>query len=154
MKKIIKSVLAVGLSSLALLLVGCGEKKNDENSGKIQLPVSDYARTEHSEISLTVKPETVKASGLTISITNNTSNAISYGTDFVVEQFFGDTWYETAFNSMSLSVTAAINANETTEQNIGFDNLLDPGKYRIIKTFDIGGEEIGFDAEFEVAAEN
>ncbi len=153
MKKISRVILAAGLAAVTVLSVGCGEKKNAEESSKIQLPISDFTKTEHTEISLSVKPETVRNSGMTISITNNTSGDISYGTDFLVEQFFGDTWYETAFNSMSLSVAVTLKPKETTEQQISFDNLLDPGKYRIIKTFDIAGEEVSFDAEFEVKAQ-
>lgn len=153
MKRISRAILAAGLAALTVLSVGCGEKKNDDESSKIQLPISDFTKTEHTEISLSVKPETVRDSGMTISITNNTSGDISYGTDFLVEQLFGDIWYETAFNSMSLSVAVTLKSKETTEQEISFDNLLDPGKYRIIKTFDIAGEEVGFDAEFEIKAQ-
>lgn len=153
MKKISRAFLAAGLAAITVLSVGCGKKKSAEESSKIQLPVSDFTKTEHTEISLSVRPETVRASGMTISITNNTSGDISYGTDFLVEQLFGDTWYETAFNSMSLSMSVTLKPKETTEQQISFDNLLDPGKYRIIKTFDIAGEEIGFDSEFEILSE-
>lgn len=150
MKKISRAFLAAGLAALTVLSVGCGKKKTTEESSKIQLPISDFTKTEHTEVELSVLPETVRASGMTISIKNNTSGDISYGTDFLVEQLFGDTWYETAFNSMSLSVAVSLKPKETTEQKINFDNLLDPGKYRIIKTFNIAGEEVGFEAEFEV----
>ncbi len=143
-------LLAVCLAAAAAMFVSCSENKKSDETSKIQLPTSAFTETEHTEISLSVKPETVRTSGITISITNNTSGDISYGTDFLVEQLFGDTWYETAFNSMTLSVAVSLKPKETTEQNISFDNFLDPGKYRIIKNFDIAGEEVAFDAEFEV----
>lgn len=151
MKKFSRAFLAAGLAALTILSVGCGKKKTAEESSKIQLPVSSYTQTVRTEIELLVKPETVRNTGMTISITNTTDNDLLYGTDFLVEQLFGDTWYETEFNSMSLSVAVTLRSKDTTEQKISFDNLLDPGKYRIIKTFDIDGEEVGFDAEFEVA---
>lgn len=152
MIKISRIMLAAGLSALAILSVGCEKKKDAEESSVIQLQVSDFTRAEHKEVSMSVLPETVRNSSITISITNNTSEDISYSTDLVVEQLFGDTWYEKAYNGMSLSMSVALKAKETTEQKISFDNPLDPGKYRVIKTFDVAGEEVGVDVEFEIQA--
>jgi len=140
---IILAVVVLGLIVLASYI----EKKNSV--------VNDF-----KGVSMYIKDASLSASGLTLSINNDSSKAISLNDQYDIERQVGNKWYKVPYQSLSgsklQSTTTDVSAKSDGEAFIKIDwtksyGILDAGAYRLTKSFMTpGGNTYNLAVTFEI----
>ena len=147
MKKIALTILLCGIFVIGL--TGCGKTENESNIGEI----SNIKVATDKDVSLAIEDETVKNTGVTLVLVNNSNKLLYYNDVYEIEVQKDNVWHK---------INAELNFNEPlwgVEQNnsgkieVNWQNgygELAKGKYRIIKEVYFENE---LDQKFYVAAE-
>ncbi|KGP73460.1 immunoglobulin-like domain-containing protein [Pontibacillus yanchengensis] len=127
----------------------------ERESNEGDLP-TEYVNKETKIVMKTEKSiYSMAANEIKITVENQGSNPLSFGTFYRVEKFKEGTWYEvpfekkTEFNDIQLS----IKANESYNQEVLTKLLnyhLTQGLYRIVKEFESENEDFKIAAEFTI----
>ncbi|WP_163193578.1 immunoglobulin-like domain-containing protein [Clostridium thermarum] len=153
MKKIIKTLVILFL--LAVISGGCSKSTLQEKStiGDLLNIISEQEikakmSTENEEYSTSVNE-------IKVTIVNQDSTGISFGSYYRVEKFQDDSWYvvpftkDLGFTSEEIILKPA-EAYEFTVLTILLDYDLSKGKYRIVKDFQMDSKEIKLAAQFTI----
>lgn len=140
-----------------------GEKLDSNKIERNNTQVTELSKNEivnnTESVSMTIKEDSVLASGITLLFKNNTDKELTYGEFFVLEKQMDDEWYEMpiifegyyGFTAIGL----VLKPSQTREWSVDWEWLygkLASGDYRIVK----GISEIkdtGDNENFQLAAE-
>lgn len=152
-------VFSVGCSDVADSVSSAPNDKNSQisnlngnNSDDDKLELSSYTRTNDSRVVLQLS-EQATAKNIKLEIINNSDILMSYGTPYTLEKKIDDNWYILNKHQYFNKLGIMLGCYDTNEENIKFENELEGGYYRIIKTFNAGSEKIKCDVEFEIKGE-
>ena len=125
MKKIILTILLCGC---LLLLTGCSDRIGKVSAIEIT----------NSDISLSIKDETLTNTGATFILENNSNQTLGYGEPYHLEIKDDDSWHilNTINDAVFIMPFYHLDPNESIELKIDWENfygVLEPGEYRLIK---------------------
>lgn len=147
--------LFIGLTIVVCILSACSKKPESEADWQ---PSSFDTVNSLDGVTMSTKPGTATATGLTVTIDNRSNERLLYGQYFTVEKKNGGSWYEVpiledAYSFIDLGHN--VEAQKTVEWEVdweGYYGILDSGEYRILKDF--RNSEAGTDDEtYHLAAE-
>ena len=145
-EKYMKKTLLIILSILTIFTItGCAKKE-------IKEPVEEITP---SKISIEVKEGSVTNKQATFIYKNTTKFSYDYGPEFALEKYKDDLWVALPINEGIDYITQVftIEAESTVEEKINWTmeyNKLEPGKYRLVKTFMNENERVSSKVEFEI----
>ena len=148
MKKIILTILICGF--MVLGITGCGNSKNEFDIGnKSDIKISQ------NDVVMTIKDETLKNTGTTLVLTNNSDKNFQYGNPYEIEIKKDGEWHkinvELTFNVPAFQLST----KESKEIELNWENVygkLATGTYRIVKKIDYEYEDGKYET-FNVAVE-
>lgn len=148
MKKKIFTILICGI--IVLGLTGCGSPKNDINT-------DDKSVIEEikNHISLSLKEGTLKDTGATFILKNDSNVDVQYGNPFWLEIKQDGKWQKIDVELNFTLIAYILKPKESKEFNIDFEDIygkLSKGEYRFIKDIDIEKKDKTFE-NFNVTAE-
>ena len=140
--------LFIGLTIVMCILSACTEKPKREADWQ---PSSFDPVNKLEGVTMSTKPGTATATGLTVTIDNGSNERLLYGQYFSVEKKNGGHWYEVpiledAYSFIDLG--HIVEAQKSVEWEVdweGYYGILDHGQYRILKDF--RNSEAGTDDE-------
>lgn len=148
MKRKLLTILLCGI--MAFSITGCGNSKNEfDVGGKSNIEVIKR------DVSLSLKEGTLKNTGATFILKNDSNIDIQYGNPFSLEIKQNGEWHEINVELNFTMPSYVLKPNESKEFNINFENTygkLSAGEYRFIKSIDIEKEDGTYET-FYVAAE-
>lgn len=148
MKKTIFTILICGF--VVLGITGCGNSKNEFDVGnKSDVQIS------RNDASLSIKDGTLKNTGATLVLTNNSDKDFQYGNPYKIEIKKGGEWHKINVQLDFTLPAFGLKAKETKEIELDWKHgygKLASGTYRIIKSIDYEKEEGHFET-FNVAVE-
>lgn len=145
MKKSIKIILLAGI--ILGIIVYCVLKGNNHT-------ISDIKVTE-SNVSLSIKENTLTTSGATLILKNNSNTNIQYGNPYEIEIKNNKKWYKLDGKMYFTLPLFFLEPNKTVELEVNWQDgykKLKKGTYRIIKEIKIEKEDNTFDS-FYIATE-
>ena len=137
MKKYMYMLTCVAISFI--LLVGC--RKEDDSYKISDMELTTYETVNNfTDVSMTIKEETVSTTGLTVVFENNSDNRGIYGEFFSLEEKINNKWYQVpvtidgyyGFNEIGYNLISG----ENEEFKVDWEWLygsLNTGEYRIVK---------------------
>ncbi len=140
MKKTILAILVCGI--IILGLVGCGKSKNESKIGK----ESNTEITSTSDVTLSIKEDTLTNTGVTLLLKNNSDKDYSYGNPFGIEKSQDGKWYKLeTINDIAFTLPAyGLKSGESKELSLYWKDMygeLKSGTYRIVKSISYQYEE-------------
>lgn len=148
MRKTLIAILICGV--MVLGTVGCGNSKKD---------IDDKSNVEavKNNISLSLKEGTLKNTGATFILKNNSDVSIIYGNPYWIEKETDGEWSKVKpVEDMNFTLPAfGLQPKETKEFKINFEygyGKLSSGKYRLVKDIDVEYEDDSRES-FNVTAE-
>lgn len=148
MKKTIFTILICGFMILGL--TGCENSKNEFDIGnKSDVQISQ------NDVSLSIKDGTLKNTGATLVLTNNSDKDFHYGNPYKIEIKKDGEWHKINVQLDFTLPAFGLKAKETKEIELDWEHgygKLASGTYRIIKSIDYEKEEGNFET-FNVAVE-
>ncbi len=148
MKKTIFTILICGF--VVLGITGCGNSKNEFDVGnKSDVQIS------RNDASLSIKDGTLKNTGATLVLTNNSDKDFQYGNPYEIEIKKDGEWHKINVQLDFTLPAFGLKAKETKEIELDWEHgygKLASGTYRIIKSIDYEKEEGHFET-FNVAVE-
>lgn len=147
MKKTIFTVLLCGL--MVLGITGCGNKNKFDIGNKSDIQISEQ------DVSLTIKDGTLKNTGATLVLTNNSDKNYYYGNPYEIEIKKDGEWHKINVELNFTLPAFSLKAKESKEIELDWENgygKLATGTYRIIKSIDYEKEEGNYET-FDVAVE-
>lgn len=148
MKKVFLTILICGL--MVLGITGCKNSKYKFDVGK-----ESNVQISQNGVSLSIKDGTLKNTGATLILTNNSDKDFQYGNPYEIEIKKDGKWYKINVQLNFTLPAFSLKANETKEFEIDWEygyGKLAKGTYRIIKSIDYEKEEGNFET-FNVATE-
>ncbi len=139
MKRAILTILICGV--MVLGLTGCGKTKNGFDIGsKSDIQISE------KDVSLSIKEGTLKNTGATLILENNSNTSIVYGNPYWIENEENEEWFKVkTINDLNFTLPEfGCYPNEKKEINIDWEygyGKLSSGKYRIVKDVDFEYED-------------
>ena len=147
MKKTILTILVCGI--MVLGLTGCGTNKNEFDIGK-----ESNIEIVEKGVSLTVKENTLKETGATLILKNDSEVDVQYGNPYEIEIKKDGEWHKINVQLDFTLPAFSLKSKETKELEINWKEgygKLTPGDYRIIKSIEIEKADGTFDT-FYVSA--
>jgi len=147
MKKTILTILLCGV--MVLSIIGCENKNEFDIGSKSDIIISQ------EDVSLTIKDGTLKNTGATLVLTNNSDKNYHYGNPYEIEIKQDGEWYKINVQIDFIMPAFGLKANETKEIELNWENgygKLAEGTYRIIKGIDYEYEEGKYES-FYIAVE-
>lgn len=147
-----KKIYTLGIIIVMFVFYGCSSNKfNDSGLEQSTIIVNQ------DNINATIKDNIIKSSkeNITVVLENKTEYEHSYGFDFNLEIELDNNWYKVPFdkNPQFIEIAIILKGNGKSEDVIElskyFTNLPE-GKYRIVKSLYLDGEEIVVSAPFEI----
>ncbi len=147
MKKVILTILLCVV--MVVVFTGCGKKNEFDIGSKSDIIISQ------ENVSLSIKDGTLKNTGATLVLTNNSDKNYQYGNPYEIEIKQDGVWHKINVELNFTLPSFDLKANETKEIDLkwkdGYGKLA-KGTYRIIKGIDYEYEE-GKYQSFNVAVE-
>ncbi len=164
MKKTILAILICGV--MVLGLTGCGKSKNEFDIGsKSDIQISEKnefdigsksdIQISEKDVSLSIKEGTLKNTGATLILKNNSSIDVQYGNPYRIEIKQDGEWHKINVEVSFTLPAFVLRSGETEEFKLNWENVygkLSNGTYRIIKGIDYEVEEDKYET-FNIAAE-
>ena len=148
MKKTIFTILICCFIFLGI--TGCGNAKNEFDVGnKSDVQISQ------NDVSLSIKDGTLKNTGVTLVLTNNSDEDFNYGNPYEIEIKKDGEWHKINVQLNFTLPAFSLKAKESKEIELDWEydyGKLASGTYRIIKSIDYEKEEGNFE-KFNVAVE-
>lgn len=148
MKKKIFTILLCGI--MVLGITGCRSLKNEfEVGNKSDVKISQ------GNVSMSIKDGTLKNTGATLILTNNSDKEFQYGNPYKMEIKQNGEWYKIPVEINFTLPAFSIKSKESKEIELNWKNgygKLTSGTYRIIKEINYEKEEGNFET-FNVAVE-
>lgn len=148
MKKQILTILLCGI--MVLGIAGCGNSKNEFDVGN-----KSNVQILQNEVVMTIKDGTLKNTGATLVLTNNSDKNFQYGNPYEIEIKKDGEWHKINVELNFTLPALGLKAKESKEIEInwetGYGKLVN-GTYRIIKSINYIKEEGNFE-KFNVAVE-
>ncbi len=139
-----KKLLVLLLVLISICLTGCQKEKEKISTIKI---------TENNDITLAIKDGTLTSTGATLILNNNSDKTYTYSNDYGIEFKQNDNWYELKGELIVEVPILTINAHESKEIKIGWENSygkLKKGTYRLIKSVGFNDKNFYIAEEFEI----
>lgn len=131
-----------------LSITGCGSSKNDFEVGdKSDVQISDNG------VSLSIKDGTLKNTGGTLVLKNNTDNKLFYDDVYEMEIRQDNEWHKINIEANFNGPLWELKGNSQEDIELNWEHIygkLAPGKYRIVKEVYFENEE---DQKFYIAVE-
>lgn len=153
MKRKIGTILLCGLTLLCL--VGCETKREYDFGPKSYIGEKSDIEIVKSDVSLAIKDGTLKNTGATVVLTNNSDKDFYYGNPYSIQIKKDGEWHKI---NVELSFTLPLyylKAKEAKELVLNWEDgygQLDIGEYRIIKSIETEKDDGTFES-FYVTAE-
>lgn len=148
MKKKIFTILLCGV--MVLGITGCRSLKNEfEVGNKSDVKISK------GDVSMSIKDGTLKNTGATLILTNNSDKEFQYGNPYKMEIKQNGEWYKIPVEINFTLPAFCLKSKESKEIELNWENgygKLTSGTYRIIKEINYEKEEGNFET-FNVAVE-
>lgn len=147
MKKTILTILICGV--MVLGITGCGNKNEFDVGSKSDITISQ------EEVSLTIKDGTLKNTGATLILKNNSNKNFHYGNPYEIEIKKDGEWHKINVQLNFTLPAFSLASGETKEIELNWEDgygKLSKGTYRIIKNIDYEYEEGKYE-DFNVAVE-
>lgn len=148
MKKQILTILLCGI--MVLGIAGCGNSKNEFDVGN-----KSNVQILQNEVVMTIKDGTLKNTGATLVLTNNSDKNFQYGNPYEIEIKKDGEWHKINVELNFTLPALGLKAKESKEIEINWETgygKLANGTYRIIKSINYIKEEGNFE-KFNVAVE-
>jgi len=149
MKKILLSILICGI--MVLGVAGCGNSKNEFDIGN----KSNINISQNNGVLLSIKDGTLKNTGATLILTNNSDKDFHYGNPYEIEIKKDGEWHKINVQLDFTLPAFGLKAKETKEIELDWEHgygKLAEGTYRIIKGIDYEYEEGKYES-FNIAVE-
>ena len=133
MKKILLSILICGI--MVLGVAGCGNSKNEFDIGN----KSNINISQNNGVLLSIKDGTLKNTGATLILTNNSDKDFHYGNPYEIEIKKDGEWHKINVQLDFTLPAFGLKAKETKEIELDWEHgygKLAEGTYRIIKGID------------------
>lgn len=148
MKKKIFTILLCGI--MVLGITGCRSLKNEfEVGNKSDVKISQ------DDVLMSIKDGTLKNTGATLILTNNSDKEFQYGNPYKIEIKQNGEWYKINVEINFTLPAFSLKSKESKEIELNWENgygKLASGTYRIIKEINYEKEEGNFET-FNVAVE-
>lgn len=148
MKKKFFTILLCGI--MVLGITGCRSLKNEfEVGNKSDVKISQ------GDVSMSIKEGTLKNTGATLILTNNSDKEFQYGNPYKIEIKQNGEWYKIPVEINFTLPAFSLKSKESKEIELNWENgygKLASGTYRIIKEINYEKEEGNFET-FNVAVE-
>lgn len=148
MKKKFFTILLCGI--MVLGITGCRSLKNEfEVGNKSDVKISQ------GNVSMSIKDGTLKNTGATLILTNNSDKEFQYGNPYKIEIKQNGEWYKIPVEINFTLPAFSLKSKESKEIELNWENgygKLASGTYRIIKEINYEKEEGNFET-FNVAVE-
>ena len=148
MKKTILTILLCGV--MVLGITGCGNSKNEFDVGK-----KSNIQISQNDVSLSIKDGTLKNTGATLVLTNNSDKDFQYVNTYEIEIKKDGEWHKINVELDFNLPVFVLKSKETKEIELNWENgygKLAKGTYRIIKDIDYEKSEGNFET-FNIAVE-
>ena len=148
MKKTILTILLCGV--MVLGITGCGNSKNGFDVGK-----KSNIQISQNDVSLSIKDGTLKNTGATLVLTNNSDKDFQYGNPYEIEIKKDGEWHKINVELDFNLPVFVLKSKETKEIELNWENgygKLAKGTYRIIKDIDYEKSKGNFET-FNIAVE-
>ncbi|SMP59232.1 immunoglobulin-like domain-containing protein [Anoxynatronum buryatiense] len=137
MKRNMNILVCVAISFI--LLVGCGKEVNSNKISDMELTTYETVNN-FTDVTMTIKEETVSTTGLTVVFENNSDNHVIYGEYFSLEEKSNNKWYQVpvtidgdyGFNDIGYNLTSGENEEFIVDWEWLYGSL-HAGEYRIVK---------------------
>ena len=149
MKKILLSILICGI--MVLGVAGCGNSKNEFDIGN----KSNINISQNNGVLLSIKDGTLKNTGATLILTNNSDKDFHYGNPYEIEIKKDGEWHKINVQLDFTLPAFGLKAKETKEIELDWEHgygKLAEGTYRIINGIDYEYEEGKYES-FNIAVE-
>ncbi len=156
-----KYLIILFILEIIILVPGCSNKQettlNKGNQSPLKVKHESPYNMINSEVTLKIQEGSVSKNHLTIILTNNSTQNISYGTSYWLEIKKEEKWYilETIKELVFTSPSLGLKPKESKEMKIYWEHAygeLEPGIYRVIKGFSYESGDI-FEEDSYIAAE-
>ncbi len=148
MKKTMLTILICGF--MVLGITGCGNSKNEFDIGnKSDIKISQ------NDVVMTIKDGTLKNTGATLVLTNNSDKNFQYGNPYEIQIKKNGEWHKINVELTFTLPAFSLKSKESKEIELNWENgygKLSSGTYRIIKSIDYEKEEGNFET-FNIAVE-
>lgn len=148
MKKKIFTILLCGI--MVLGITGCRSLKNEFEVGN-----KSDTKISQGDVSMSIKDGTLKNTGATLILTNNSDKEFQYGNPYKMEIKQNGEWYKIPVEINFTLPAFCLKSKESKEIELNWENgygKLTSGTYRIIKEINYEKEEGNFET-FNVAVE-
>lgn len=148
MKKKIFTILLCGI--MVLGITGCRSLKNEFEVGN-----RSDVKISQGDVSMSIKEGTLKNTGATLILTNNSDKEFQYGNPYKIEIKQNGEWYKINVEINFTLPAFSLKSKESKEIELNWENgygKLASGTYRIIKEINYEKEEGNFET-FNVAVE-
>lgn len=148
MKKKIFTILLCGV--MVLGITGCRSLKN-----KFEVGNKSDVKISQGDVSMSIKDGTLKNTGATLILTNNSDKEFQYGNPYKMEIKQNGEWYKISVEINFTLPAFCLKSKESKEIELNWENgygKLTSGTYRIIKEINYEKEEGNFET-FNVAVE-
>lgn len=148
MKKKIFTILLCGI--MVLGITGCRSLKNEFEVGN-----RSDVKISQGDVSMSIKDGTLKNTGATLILTNNSDKEFQYGNPYKIEIKQNGEWYKINVEINFTLPAFSLKSKESKEIELNWENgygKLASGTYRIIKEINYEKEEGNFET-FNVAVE-
>lgn len=112
--------------TFAFLFVGCASTHFTKESSFNQ-------PSNLTDITISVKENSITDTSLVLLIKNNTSNEYSYDMSYYIEQKRNDEWFAEKDDRVFNALAAILKPNATDEFHVTWEKKLPKGTYRVIK---------------------
>lgn len=136
MKRKILTILIGGMMLIAL--TGCNNKNEFEVGEQSDIKIVK------NDIFLSIKEDTLKNTGVTLILKNNSNDKVQYGEPYEIEIKQNGVWHKIDVQIDFIMPIYDLDAKESTEIEIDWANeygKLAKGEYRIIKSINVEKEE-------------
>ena len=139
-----KKTAVLALTLLVVLVVaGC-------RSVKFSTPTAYENVNGTSEVTVSIKEQSLTDTGLTLLIQNNTQQQLSYDMTYTIEQKRDGSWYSMDGQQVFHSLAAILKPEDTNEFDVTWEKKLPMGTYRVIKPVSTSQGDTPLAIEFEV----
>lgn len=140
---------------LVCVLVGLGMTGCKVNENKFEVGGKSDIQIRQEDVSLAIKEGTLKNTGATLVLTNNSNKDFEYGSYYEIEIKKDGEWHKINVELNFTLIAYSLKSEETKEIELNWENgygKLSSGTYRIIKKLDYEKEKGNFET-FNVAVE-
>ena len=145
-----KLTILIMMLLLAAALVTSGFVFQTNGYARFTQQDSSEAIDSSNRISMSVENDSLTDSGLTLLITNQTAEEMTYGMDYLVEQKRDGNWYAIDEEQIVNDIAVLLPPGKTQDFAVTWEKPLPKGEYRIIKPIWDGEQTIRYAINFNV----